>query len=135
MSGMEPEEDKRLQTGLANRRAVLGADHVERSFERAGGFAKPWQEFVTKVAWSDIWDDPTLPRKTRSIIVLSMMVALHREEEFKLHLRPALRNGVSLEELRALLLQTAVYGGVPAANAGFRWVLEVLGDELQDARP
>jgi 4-carboxymuconolactone decarboxylase len=135
MSADKPDGDRRFQTGLANRRAVLGAEHVDRSFERAGTFAKPWQDFVTKVAWADIWDDPALPRKTRSIIVLSMMVALHREEEFKLHLRPALRNGVSLEELRALLLQTAVYGGVPAANAGFRWVQEVLGDELQAARP
>jgi 4-carboxymuconolactone decarboxylase len=135
MSDSTAESDKRFQVGLANRRAVLGAEHVERSFERAGTFARPWQDFVTKVAWGDIWDDATLPRKTRSIIVLSMMVALHREEEFKLHLRPALRNGVSLEELRALLLQTAVYGGVPAANAGFRWVQEVLGDELQAAPP
>ncbi|MFZ4534421.1 MAG: carboxymuconolactone decarboxylase family protein, partial [Alsobacter sp.] len=90
---------------------------------------RPWQEFISRTAWGEIWGDATLPFKTRSIIVLSMMVALHREEEFKLHLRPALKNGLTLEELRALLLQTAIYGGVPAANAAFRWVKEVLGAE------
>ena len=69
------------------------------------------------------------------MLTLAMMVALHREEEFKLHLRPALKNGVTLEELRALLLQTAVYAGVPAANAAFRWVKEVLGDEAETVGP
>ena len=119
-----------FEAGLANRKAVLGAAHVERSLANAGAFALPWQEFVTRTAWSEIWGDPTLPWKTRSMLTLTMMVALHREEEFKLHLRPALKNGVSLDELRAMLLQTAIYAGVPAANAAFRWVKEVLGDEL-----
>ena len=97
----------------------------------AGAFATPWQDFITRTAWGEIWGDPTLPRKTRSFVTLAMMVALHREEEFKLHVRPALRNGVTIEELRSLLIQTAIYAGVPAANAAFRWVKEVLGDELQ----
>jgi 3-oxoadipate enol-lactonase / 4-carboxymuconolactone decarboxylase len=109
---------------------VLGAEHVERSFARAGPFATPWHEFITRYAWGDIWGDPTLPWKTRSMLTLTMMIALHREEEFKLHLRPALKNGVTLEELRAMLLQSSIYAGVPAANAAFRWVREVLGDEL-----
>jgi 3-oxoadipate enol-lactonase/4-carboxymuconolactone decarboxylase len=117
--------------GLANRKGVLGVDHVQRSLEAAGEFAGPWQDFITRTAWGEIWGDPTLPWKTRSLITLSMMVALHREEEFKLHVRPALRNGVSIEELRALLMQTAVYAGVPAANAAFRWARDVLGDELE----
>ena len=119
-----------FDSGLANRKAVLGIDHVQRSLDKAGRFAMPWQDFVTRVAWGEIWGDPTLPWKTRSLITLAMMVALHREEEFKLHLRPALKNGVGIDELRALLMQTAVYGGVPAANAAFRWAKEVLGDEL-----
>jgi len=121
----------RFETGLENRKAVLGAAHVERSLAKAGAFAGPWQEFITRVAWGEIWGDPTLPWKTRSMLTLSLMVALGREEEFKLHVRPALRNGVTVPELRALLIQAAVYAGVPAANGAFRWVHEVLGDEAE----
>lgn len=120
-----------FEAGLANRKSVLGVDHVQRSIENAGPFMKPWQEFITRTAWGEIWGDLTLPWKTRSMLTLAMMVALHREEEFKLHLRPALKNGVTLEELRSLLLQTAVYAGVPAANAAFRWAKEVLGDAAE----
>jgi alkylhydroperoxidase/carboxymuconolactone decarboxylase family protein YurZ len=108
---------------------VLGVDHVQRSLSNAGAFAAPWQDFITRSAWGEIWGDDTLPWKTRSLVTLSMMVALHREEEFKLHLRPALKNGVTIVELQALLMQTSIYAGVPAANAAFRWVREVLGDE------
>lgn len=120
-----------FEQGLANRRAVLGAEHVERSLAGAGGFAAPWQSFVTRTAWGEIWGDPALPWKTRSLVTLALMVALRQEEEFKLHVRPALKNGVTVPELRALLLQTAVYAGVPAANGAFRWVKEVLGDEAE----
>lgn len=119
-----------FEAGLANRKQVLGTEHVERSLAKAGPFAMPWQDFITRMAWGEIWGDPTIPWKTRSMVTLAMMVALHREEEFKLHVRPALRNGVTVEELRALLLQTSIYAGVPAANAAFRWVKEVLGEEL-----
>jgi 3-oxoadipate enol-lactonase / 4-carboxymuconolactone decarboxylase len=119
-----------FEAGLANRKSVLGVEHVQRSLENAGDFAGPWQDFITRNAWGEIWGDPTLPWKTRSLVTLAMMVALHREEEFKLHVRPALKNGVSVEELRSLLMQSAIYAGVPAANAAFRWVREVLGDEL-----
>jgi 3-oxoadipate enol-lactonase/4-carboxymuconolactone decarboxylase len=118
------------EAGLANRKSVLGVEHVQRSIEKAGPFGLPWQQFITRTAWGDIWGDPTLPWKVRSMLTLAMMVALHREEEFKLHVRPALKNGVTPGELRALILQAAVYAGVPAANAAFRWVREVLGDEL-----
>jgi 3-oxoadipate enol-lactonase/4-carboxymuconolactone decarboxylase len=118
-----------FETGLANRKAVLGVDHVQRSLGNAGPFAAPWQDFITRNAWGEIWGNDTLPWKTRSLVTLAMMVALHREEEFKLHIPPALKNGVTLAELQALLLQTGVYAGVPAANAAFRWVREVLGDE------
>ena len=117
--------------GLANRKHVLGAAHVERSLAKAGDFAMPWQDFITRYAWGEIWGDPTLPWKTRSLVTLAIMLALGHEEEFKLHIRPALRNGVTLEELRALLKQSAVYAGVPAANGAFRWVREVLGDGLE----
>lgn len=119
-----------FEAGLQNRRQVLGAEHVERSLGKAGSFAAPWQDFITRTAWGEVWGDPRLPWKTRSLVTLAMMVALHREEEFKLHVRPALRNGVTVEELQSLLLQSAIYAGVPAANAAFRWAKDVLGDEL-----
>ena len=119
-----------FEAGLANRKAVLGAAHVERSLAKAGDFGMPWQDFITRIAWGEIWGDKTIPWKTRSMLTLAMMIALHREEEFKLHVRPALKNGVTTDELRALILQAAIYAGVPAANAAFRWVKDVLGEEL-----
>jgi 3-oxoadipate enol-lactonase/4-carboxymuconolactone decarboxylase len=124
-----------FQAGLANRKSVLGAEHVQRSLQNAGPFAMPWQDFITRGAWGEIWGDPTLPWKTRSMVTLAMMIALHREEEFKLHLRPALKNGVSFEELRSLLLHAAIYAGVPATNAAFRWARDVLGAELDGVAP
>lgn len=129
-----PSTGATFETGLANRRGVLGAEHVDRSLAKAGSFARPWQDFITRMAWGEVWGDPTIPWKTRSMVTLAIMVALHREEEFKLHVRPALRNGVSVDELRALLIQTSIYGGVPAANAGFRWVKEVLGEEVDEPK-
>ncbi len=113
--------------GLATRKSVLGVEHVERSLENAGTFGAPWQEFITRTAWGEIWSDPALPWKTRSLITLAITVALNREDEFKLHLKAALNNGISADELRALLKQTAVYAGVPAANNAFKWVREALG--------
>jgi 3-oxoadipate enol-lactonase / 4-carboxymuconolactone decarboxylase len=119
-----------FERGLTIRKSVLGADHVDTALDKAGDFGMPWQDFITRNVWGDIWGDPTLSRKTRSMLTLTTMIALHREEEFKLHVRPALSNGVTTEELRALVMQAAVYAGVPAANAAFRWVRDVLGEEL-----
>jgi 3-oxoadipate enol-lactonase/4-carboxymuconolactone decarboxylase len=117
--------------GLANRRKVLGTEHVDRSLAGAGPIGMPWQDFITRYAWNEIWGDPTLPHKTRSLVTLAMMIALGREEEFKLHVRPALGNGVTVEELAALIRQAAVYGGVPAGNGAMRWAREVLGDAFK----
>ena len=125
-----PHEDT-FQRGLAIRKSVLGAGYVEASLAVAGAFGMPWQDFITRVAWNDVWGDPTLPRKTRSLLTLVMMVALHREEEFKLHIRPAIANGVSIEEMRAMVIQAAAYTGIPAGNAAIRWMRDVLGDELK----
>lgn len=125
-----PPKQDAFEAGLANRKAVLGAEHVERSLAQAGGFAGPWQDFITRTAWGEVWGDATIPWKTRSTVTLALMVALGREEEFKLHVRPALCNGVTVPELRSLLIQCAVYAGVPAANAAFRWTREALGAEL-----
>ena len=121
----------RFEAGLANRKSVLGAEHVQRSLDKAGRFGMPWQDFITRTAWGEVWGDPSIPWPSRSMVTLAMMVALNREEEFKLHVRPALRNGVTVAQLRSLLMQTAVYAGVPAANGAFRWVKDVLGDELE----
>ncbi len=128
--GAPASKPARLDEGMANRKAVLGTAHVERSLANAGAFAGPWQDFIMRTAWGEVWGDATLPWKTRSLLTLQTMIALNREEEFKLHLRPALHNGVSLPELRAALIQAAVYMGVPAANNAFKWVKDVLGDEL-----
>lgn len=119
-----------FEDGLNNRRAVLGAEHVDRSLAKAGAFATPWQDHITRIAWGEMWGDPTLPWKSRSLITLAMMIALAREEEFKLHVRPALANGVTIDELQSLLLHCSIYAGVPASNGAFRWVREVLGDAL-----
>lgn len=117
--------------GLVNRRKVLGTEHVDRSLANAGDVGMPWQDLITRFAWNEIWGDPTLPHKTRSLLTLAMMIALHREEEFKLHLKPALNNGVSIAELAALIRQAAVYTGVPAGNAAMRWARDVLGDDFR----
>ncbi|MFM7344244.1 MAG: 3-oxoadipate enol-lactonase [Tagaea sp.] len=116
-----------FEAGLVNRKEVLGAEHVARSLAGAGEFDRPWQDFITRTAWGDIWGDPTLPRKTRSLLTLALMIALGREEEFRLHVKPALRNGVTTDELRALVMHAAVYAGVPAGNAAIRWAKLELG--------
>lgn len=122
-----------FEAGLANRKSVLGVQHVERSLAQAGRFAMPWQDYITRIAWGEVWGDDTLPWKTRSMLTLALMVALGREDEFKLHVRPALRNGVTPAEFRALLVQCAVYAGIPAANGAFRWARDLLGEELDRA--
>jgi 4-carboxymuconolactone decarboxylase len=111
--------------GLSNRKEVLGAAHVERSFATADAFSKPYQELVTEYCWGAIWDRPGLPRKTRSLLNLAMLTALNREEEFKLHVRAAFRNGVTKDEIGEVLLQTMIYCGVPAANSAFKQAREV----------
>ena len=114
--------------GLANRTMRLGGDYVAGALARAGDFGASWQAFMTRIAWGDVWGDPALPWKTRSLLTIAMMAALHREEEFKVHFRAARRNGVGDDELRATLAQAGIYAGVPAANAAFRWAGEVIAE-------
>jgi 4-carboxymuconolactone decarboxylase len=111
--------------GLKNRKEVLGEAHVERSFATADDFTRPYQDLITEYCWGAVWDRPGLPRKTRSLLNLAMLTALNREEEFKLHVRAAFRNGVTRDEIREVLLQTAIYCGVPAANSAFKQAREV----------
>jgi 4-carboxymuconolactone decarboxylase len=112
--------------GLKNRKEVLGAAHVERSFATADDFTRPYQDLITEYCWGAVWDRPGLPRKTRSLLNIAMLTALNREAEFKLHVRAAFRNGVTRDEIREVLLQTAIYCGVPAANSAFKQACEVL---------
>ena len=111
--------------GLKTRREVLGADYVDNAIANANDFSKPLQEFITQVAWGEIWNRPGLDRRTRSLINLAMLTALNRPHELRLHVKGALRNGVTKDEIREVFLQTAVYCGVPAAMDSFRTAREV----------
>ncbi len=111
--------------GLAVRREVLGAEYVDESLRSADDFTMPLQELVTQYCWGEIWTRPALDRKTRSIVNLAMLTALNRPHEIKLHLRGAINNGLTKEEIREVLLQTAIYCGVPAAIDSFRVAREV----------
>ena len=121
-------DEERHVRGMKVRREVLGDEHVHRAQAKATSFSKDFQDLLTRYAWGEIWARPGLDRRTRSCITVAMTVALNRPEELALHLRGALRNGVTVDELREILLQTAVYCGVPAANMAFRVAEEVLGE-------
>lgn len=112
--------------GMEVRRAVLGDAHVDRSEKSKTELTEEFQDLLTRYAWGEIWTRPGLDRRTRSCITIAMLVALNREEELTIHLRGALNNGVTREEIKEVLLQTAVYCGVPAANTAFRVANEVL---------
>jgi 4-carboxymuconolactone decarboxylase len=121
------DERKRYESGIKVRREVLGDAHVDRSLKNRNALNEEFQDLITRYAWGEIWSRPGLPRKTRSMITLAMMVALNRGEELKMHLRAALNNGVTAQEIKEVLLQTAIYCGVPAANHAFRVAQEVIG--------
>jgi 4-carboxymuconolactone decarboxylase len=126
-------EDGRYERGLAARREVLGDEHVDRSLEQATDFSGIAQEFVTEFCWGDVWTRPGLDRRTRSLINLAMLTALNRKHEFRVHVRGAINNGCTVEEIRETLLQTIVYCGAPAGLESFREAQAVL-DELAAAR-
>lgn len=127
------DERERFAKGLEVRRAVLGDKHVNKSLEKKDSFTEEFQDLVTRHAWGEIWTRPGLPRHTRSLITLAMLIALNREGEIRLHLRGAMNNGVTRDEIKELFLQAAVYCGVPAANAAFRAAEEVFADEQRRA--
>lgn len=120
---------ERFEAGLAVRREVLGREYVDKSLAEADEFSRPIQELSTEYCWGEIWTKPDLPRKTRSLINIAMISALNRPHELKLHIRAALHNGCSKEEIRAVLMQVAVYCGIPAGIDGFRIAKEVLKEE------
>jgi 4-carboxymuconolactone decarboxylase len=121
------DRDRAYERGMEVRRAVLGDAHVDRAEAARGELTNDFQDLITRYAWGEIWTRPGLDRRTRSCITVAMLVALNRSEELEMHLRAALTNGVTVDELREVLLQTAIYCGVPAANTAFRIANEVLG--------
>ncbi|MDT9580932.1 4-carboxymuconolactone decarboxylase [Stenotrophomonas indicatrix] len=123
------DEQERYEAGLAVRRQVLGEAHVERSLQARTEFTTEFQEFITRTAWGTVWTREGLPRHTRSLLTIVMMVALGHDEEFKLHIRAARNNGVTPEEIKEALLQAAIYCGVPAANHAFALAKPILEEQ------
>ncbi|MBF5008498.1 4-carboxymuconolactone decarboxylase [Burkholderia pseudomultivorans] len=113
------DDQQRYEAGMKVRRAVLGDAHVDRSIENRTAVTEEFQNLITRYAWGEIWTREGLPRHTRSLLTIAMMVALNRGEELALHLRAARNNGVTRDEIKEVLLQTAIYCGVPAANSAF----------------
>jgi 4-carboxymuconolactone decarboxylase len=114
--------------GMEIRTAVLGRAHVERAKTRTTPFNEDFQNFITQYAWGSVWSRPGLERKARSMLVLGMLAALGRSDEFKLHVRATRNTGVTRDEIKEILLMVAVYGGVPAANSAFHQAAEVLAE-------
>ena len=117
------------ERGMEVRRAVLGDEHVDRAAARATDFTADFQDLITRYAWGEIWTRPGLDRRTRSCITLTALVAGGHDQELAMHVRAALRNGLTPEEIKEVLLQTAIYCGVPAANSAFAIAQEVLVEE------
>ena len=120
--------DDAYERGMRVRREVLGDEHVDRATERATAETAEFQDFITRYAWGEIWSRPGLDRRTRSCITLTALVALGRFDELELHIHGARRNGLSDEEIKEVLLQTAIYCGVPAANSAFAVFQRVLAE-------
>jgi 4-carboxymuconolactone decarboxylase len=120
------DERKRYDQGLKVRREILGDAHVDKSLKNRNKFNEEFQELLTRYAWGEIWTRSGLPKATRSMITLAVLVALNRGEEFRMHVRAALNNGVTQEQIREVLLHAAIYCGVPAANTAFHIAQEVM---------
>jgi len=124
--------DPVFDSGMTVRREVLGDDHVDQAVQRTTRFTAPFQDFITRYAWGSVWTRDGLDRRTRSCVTLAILTALGRENEIEMHVRAALRNGLSAEEIGEVLLHTAVYAGVPAANAAFAIAQRVLQNETEN---
>ena len=122
------DDREHYEQGMSVRRAVLGEEHVDRSLKNRNDFNQDFQDLITRYAWGEIWTRPGLPRHTRSLLTVAMMVALNRTDELRMHLRAALNNGVTRNDIKEVLLQTAIYCGVPAANSAFHVAEAVFGE-------
>jgi 4-carboxymuconolactone decarboxylase len=120
--------DEAHKRGMKVRREVLGDEHVDAAVERTSDFTADFQDLITRYAWGEIWTRPGLDRRTRSAITLTALIAVGRFEELRMHLRAALRNGLEEDEIKEVLLQSAIYCGVPAANTAFAVAQEVLDE-------
>jgi len=129
---MEKPQSEKFKRGLDTRRAVLGAEYVDRSIETADDFNWPMQQLTTEYCWDEIWNRPGLDRRTRSFLNLAMISALNRPHELKLHIRGAINNGLSKEEIQEVFLQVCIYCGVPAAIESFRIAREVFEEIAQN---
>jgi 4-carboxymuconolactone decarboxylase len=125
-------DPERAREGMAVRRAVLGDDHVDRAVAGTTPFTAPFQDLITRYAWGEIWSRPGLSRAERSMITLTALAVLRQEQELAMHVRAALRNGLSPEQIQEVLLQVAVYAGIPAANRAFAVAQAVLAAEGPD---
>jgi 4-carboxymuconolactone decarboxylase len=128
------DDNQRHEKGMQVRRAVLGDAHVDAAQANRTAFNEEFQSLITRYAWGEVWDRPGLPRHTRSLLTIAMMVALNRPDELKMHLRAARNNGVTVDQIKEVLLQTAIYCGLPAANNAFHLAAEVFSTE-GDIRP
>jgi 4-carboxymuconolactone decarboxylase len=121
--------DDAQERGMNVRREVLGDEHVDRSIERSTPYTQDFQDFITRYAWGEIWSRPGLDRRTRSCITMAALVAIGRFDELALHIRGARRNGLTFDEIAEVLMQTAVYCGVPAANSAFHVFQRVVDED------
>ncbi|MGP3848211.1 4-carboxymuconolactone decarboxylase, partial [Pseudomonas aeruginosa] len=126
------QDEERYQQGMAVRRAVLGDAHVDRTVQNLTPLNEDFQQFITRYAWGDIWSRPGLDRHTRSMITIAMLIALNREAELKMHLNAAFNNGVTREELKELIIHSALYCGLPAANATLHLAQQVFDQRDAD---
>lgn len=122
------DEKERYDTGMQQRRAVLGDDWVDRANSKLTDFNREFQDLITRYAWGEVWSRPGLDRKTRSCMVLATCIALGRWEEFRLHIRGAFNNGLTQDEIKEVILQSAIYAGLPAANTAFHHAQEVIAE-------
>lgn len=121
-------DEERYDQGMLVRRAVLSDAHVDRATANANELTSDFQDFITRVAWGDVWSRPGLDRRSRSVAVITSLIAHGHHEELAMHLRAGLRNGLTVDEIREIILQSAIYSGVPAANTAFRIATEVFAE-------
>jgi 4-carboxymuconolactone decarboxylase len=122
------DEKDRFELGIENRRAVLGDAHVDRTIAEANPFTAEFQELITRVAWGEIWSRPGIDHPTRRLLTIAMLIALNRGDEFKLHVRAAVLHGVSADLIKEVILQSAVYCGIPAANTAFHLASQIIAE-------
>ena len=120
------DDKERFKQGMAVRRAVLGDEWVDRAQAKRNSFTAEFQDFITRYAWGEVWSRPGLDRRSRSLMTMAMMIALGRWDEFRLHVRAALNNGLTVAEIKEVIMHSAIYAGVPAANSAFVEALEAL---------